>query len=68
MSVLLEKNTRKYMKRKICGDEEFERLCDMLMNGQSVESLNNVILDNEFYAKFGMSAEDILCQLIDNPT
>ena len=56
------------MKREIRSEEEFERLCNMLMKGQSVEGVNNVILDNEFYAKFGMSADDILCQLIDNPT
>ena len=56
------------MKRKKSCEEKFERLCDMLMIGQSVEGVNNVALDNEFYAKLGMSADDILCQLIDNPT
>lgn len=54
------------MKRKICDKEKFERLCDLLMDGQPVDAVNNVILDNEFYAKFGMSADDILFQFIDN--
>ena len=56
------------MKRNARVDAEFERLCNMLLNGQPVEGVNNVVLDNEFYARFGMSADDILGQLIDNLT
>ena len=47
---------------------EFEKVCNMLMSGQCVNIDNNVNIDNEFYAHFGMSVDEILSQLIDNLT
>ena len=46
-------------KRKARINEDFERLCRMMMEDPSFRWRVSVDLDNEFYARFGMSADEV---------
>ena len=43
--------------------EEFERLCEKILEDPSLGRGVPVRLDNEFYAHFGMSAEELSAEL-----
>ena len=49
--------------RKILTNKDFERLCGKMMDDPSYGICVRANLDNEFYARFGMSAYDAAVQL-----
>ena len=45
--------------RKLRLNEDFEELCRLMMDDPSFDWKVNVALDNEFYSRLGMSAEEV---------
>ena len=45
--------------RRIRIKEDFEKLCQMMLDAPSLRWHVGVSLDNEFYARLGMSADEL---------
>ena len=50
--------------RRLRVNEEFERLCQMMMDAPSFRWSVGATLDNEFYSHFGMSADEVAGKLL----
>ena len=62
------RNFIKGTKRQVRTNEEFERLCEKMMGSPSFMLTPDAAVDNEFYARFGVSFEEALAQLYAQKT